>query len=113
MIGRIGERIGTCHLDDAVYDPERLEVLPMPCFRVRFIKEVTTDTGTDVDTRQATFDVMAVNEDQAGELAKTRFCSDRQIGHWNNNADRMDVRRHPGGDASDDGVIVRPVTDTG
>lgn len=83
----------------------------MPCYRVRFVKEVTTDTGTDVEMPQAVFDVMAVDEPQAQELAKARFCSDRQIVHWERNADRIDVLLHPEGYSCGDGVIVRPVSD--
>lgn len=84
----------------------------MPCYRVRFFKEVTTDTGTDVDMLQAVFDVNATDEDHATVLAKERFCGDRHIRDWHINADRVIVK--PQGDGSwphADGVIVMPVSD--
>lgn len=84
----------------------------MPCYRVRFFKEVTTDTGTDVDMLQAVFDVNAIDEQRAKELAKQRFCGDRKIRDWHINADR--IAAEPFGDGSwphADGVIVQPIRD--
>lgn len=82
----------------------------MPCFRVRFLKEVTTDTGTDVEMLQAAFDVKAVDESQAEDLAKTRFCSDRNIHHWDVNADRVAVELHPDDFECGNGAIVKPAS---
>lgn len=81
----------------------------MPCFRVTFFKEVTTDDGHDVETRQAAFDVNAVDEKQAAMLAQQRFCGDRNLTHWQVNADRCDVESQDAGEQPGDvGWVVRP-----
>lgn len=68
----------------------------MPRFKISFFKEVTGDTGQDVDARQAVFEVEADDEHAAVELAKTRFCNERQIRSWTVNADRVEVELRPG-----------------
>ena len=66
----------------------------MPCFRVTFVKQVTSDDGHDIDAVQAAFDVNAVDETQAAMLAQERFCGDRSIVRWQLNADRCEVELH-------------------
>jgi len=63
----------------------------MSRFQVRFYKEVTSDTGQDVDACQASFDIDASDEHSAVERAKRRFCKQRQISNWTVNADRVEI----------------------
>lgn len=61
----------------------------MPQFIVRFFKTVTDDTGHDIDANQAVMRIKAKDADEALILAQLEFCSDRQIGDWRVNADRV------------------------
>jgi hypothetical protein len=63
----------------------------MSRFQVRFYKEVTSDTGQDIDACQATFDLKAATEQSAVEQAKRRFCEEHQIRNWQVHADRIEV----------------------
>ncbi|MHA1560179.1 MAG: hypothetical protein ACTSWI_05845 [Alphaproteobacteria bacterium] len=74
----------------------------MSRFHVRFFKEVTSDTGQDVDAVQATFDVSAVDETAAIVAAKEAFCRERGIRDWHVNAERIEIAAHSGdADSSD------------
>ena len=67
----------------------------MSRFKISFYKEVTGDTGQDVDACQATFDIEADDEHAAVELAKDRFCGERQIRVWTVHADRVEIEQSP------------------
>ena len=74
----------------------------MPRFNVRFFKEVTSDTGQDVDAIQATLDIDAVDEAAAIAAAKDAFCLERGIANWHINAERIEVEARSGdADSSD------------
>jgi hypothetical protein len=74
----------------------------MPRFHVSFFKEVTSDTGQDVDAIQSTLDVNAVDEAAAIVAAKEAFCLERGIRDWHVNAERIEVEARPGDvDSSD------------
>ncbi len=84
----------------------------MPCFRVTFIKEVTSDDGRDILTTQAAFDVNALDGEQAAALAQERFCGDRGLARWELNADRCEVELHePHRDPCEEAWVVRPAVD--
>ena len=68
----------------------------MPRFHVRFFKEVTSDTGQDVDAVQAKFDVNAADKAAAIVAAKESFCRERGIRDWHVNAERIEVEAHSG-----------------
>lgn len=63
----------------------------MPHYQVSFYKEVTGDTGNEVDAVQAEIEVEARDEAEAMRLAKQKFCGERQIIDWQVNADRIEI----------------------
>ena len=65
----------------------------MPNYEVSFFKEVCSDTGADVITRQGVYQVYCDTERQAEQEAKRWFCHERSISSWTINADRFSIER--------------------
>jgi len=63
----------------------------MSRFVVRFMKDVLGANGRETEICQSCLEVDASNQDNAAELAKTKFCETENLGHWSHHADRIQV----------------------
>jgi hypothetical protein len=63
----------------------------MSRFVVKFMKDVLGENGRETEICQDTLEIDASSEDQATELAKTKFCETQALRHWSLHADRIRV----------------------
>ena len=61
----------------------------MPRYVAKFTKKVLTDSGHQSSIIQRAFDLDARDRDEAGRLAKARFCDLEGIQNWSSHADDM------------------------
>jgi hypothetical protein len=61
----------------------------MARYMVKFVKNLVTDTGQQMEVVQQSFDIDAPTQGEALELAKKCFCNGEQISEWTQRADRM------------------------
>ena len=64
----------------------------MSRFVVRFMKDVLGENGRETEICQGSLEVDALNEGQATELAKKRFCETQALCDWSLHADRVHVK---------------------
>jgi hypothetical protein len=64
----------------------------MSRFVVRFMKDVLGENGRQTEICQSALEVEALNEGQATELAKLRFCEAEALCEWSLHADRIQVK---------------------
>jgi len=64
----------------------------MPRFVARFYKHVLGDNGQESDICQCVVDLDVLDNAQAREVAKRKFCEMHGIQDWTLHADRFDVR---------------------
>jgi hypothetical protein len=64
----------------------------MARFVVRFMKDVLGENGRQSEVCQSTVEIDALDEGEARELAKKRFCESQALHHWSLHADRIHVR---------------------
>lgn len=69
-----------------------LQEVPMSRFVVRFMKDVLGENGRETEICQGSLEVDALNEGQATELAKKRFCETQALCDWSLHADRIQIR---------------------
>jgi hypothetical protein len=65
----------------------------MSRFVVQFMKNVLGENGRESEICQGTLEIDALNEGQATELAKKKFCEGGALHHWSLHADRIQVKR--------------------
>ena len=63
----------------------------MSRFVVKFMKDVLGENGREAEICQGTLEIDALNEGQAAELAKRKFCETQALRHWSLHADRIQV----------------------
>jgi hypothetical protein len=64
----------------------------MSRYVVRFMKDVLGGNGRQIEICQRLLEVDALNEGQAAELAKQKFCETERLCEWSLRADRIEVR---------------------
>jgi hypothetical protein len=64
----------------------------MSRYVVRFMKDVLGGNGREIEICQRSLEVDALNEGQAAELAKLKFCETERLCEWSLHADRILVR---------------------
>jgi len=64
----------------------------MSRFVVRFMKDVLGENGREREICQSSLEIDAVNEGDAQELAKRKFCETQSLCDWSLHADRIQVR---------------------
>ena len=64
----------------------------MARYVVRFMKDVLGENGRQCEICQGTLEVDALDEGEATERAKQKFCKDQALHHWSLHADRIHVR---------------------
>lgn len=64
----------------------------MSRFVVRFMKDVLGDNGRQSEVCQGTLEIDALDEREATERAKQKFCQNQALCHWSLHADRIQVR---------------------
>jgi len=63
----------------------------MSRYVVRFMKDVLGENGREIEACQGILEVDALNEGQAAELAKRKFCEKQSLCDWSLHADRIKV----------------------
>ena len=63
----------------------------MSRYVVRFMKDVLGENGREIEACQGILEVDALNEGQASELAKQKFCEKQSLCDWSLHADRIQV----------------------
>jgi len=63
----------------------------MARYVVRFMKDVLGENGRQCEICQGTLEVDALDESEATERAKQKFCKDQALHHWSLHADRIHV----------------------
>jgi hypothetical protein len=63
----------------------------MSRFVVSFMKDVLGDNGREREVCQSSLEVTALNEGQAAEMAKQRFCEAQALCDWSLHADRIRI----------------------
>ena len=63
----------------------------MSRYVVRFMKDVLGENGREIEACQGILEVDALNEGQAAELAKQKFCEKQSLCDWSLHADRIQV----------------------
>jgi hypothetical protein len=64
----------------------------MSRYVVRFMKDVLGGNGREIEICQRSLEIDALNEGQATELAKLKFCETERLCEWSLHADRIQVR---------------------
>jgi hypothetical protein len=64
----------------------------MSRFVVLFMKDVLGDNGRQSEICQSSLEIDALDEGEATERAKQRFCRDQALCHWSLHADRIRVK---------------------
>ncbi|WP_029582148.1 hypothetical protein [Bradyrhizobium sp. URHD0069] len=64
----------------------------MSRFVVRFMKDVLGGNGREIEICQRSLEIDALNEGQAKELAKKKFCETEALCEWSLHADRIQIR---------------------
>jgi hypothetical protein len=64
----------------------------MSRYVVFFMKDVLGGNGREIEICQRSLEVDALNEGQAAELAKQKFCESERLCEWSLHADRIQVR---------------------
>jgi hypothetical protein len=64
----------------------------MSRYVVSFMKDVLGDNGRQIEVCQKTLEIDAINEGEATELAKQKFCKTEQLCEWSLHADRIRIR---------------------
>jgi hypothetical protein len=64
----------------------------MARYVVRFMKDVLGENGRQCEICQGTLEVDALDESEATERAKQKFCKDQALHHWSLHADRIHVK---------------------
>jgi hypothetical protein len=67
------------------------EEISMSRFVVRFMKDVLGDNGCEREVCQSTVEIDALDEGQAAELAKRKFCELQALPNWWLHADRVKI----------------------
>jgi hypothetical protein len=63
----------------------------MSRYVVRFMKDVLGGNGRQIEICQRSLEIDALNEGQAAELAKQKFCENERLCEWSLRADRIQV----------------------
>jgi len=63
----------------------------MSRYVVRFMKDVLGGNGRQIEICQRTVEIDALDEGQALELAKQRFCETEGLCEWSLHADRIET----------------------
>ena len=64
----------------------------MSRYVVLFMKDVLGGYGRQIEICQSAVEIDAINENQATELAKQKFCEAERLCEWSLRADRFEVR---------------------
>ncbi len=64
----------------------------MSRYVVLFMKDVLGGNGRQIEICQSSVEIDAINENQATELAKQKFCEAERLREWSLHADRVEVR---------------------
>jgi hypothetical protein len=64
----------------------------MSRFVVHFMKDVLGENGRQREVCQSTVEVDALDEGEAAEFAKKRFCEAQALCHWSLHADRIRIK---------------------
>jgi len=64
----------------------------MSRYVVLFMKDVLGGNGRQIEICQCSVEIDALNENQATELAKKKFCEAERLCEWSLHADRVEVR---------------------
>jgi hypothetical protein len=64
----------------------------MSRYVVRFMKDVLGENGRQSEVCQGTLEIDALDESEATERAKAKFCQDQALHHWSLHADRIHVK---------------------
>ena len=64
----------------------------MSRYVVLFMKDVLGGNGRQIEICQSSVEIDAINENQATELAKQKFCAAERLREWSLHADRVEVR---------------------
>ena len=64
----------------------------MSTYVVRFMKDVLGEYGRQSEVCQGMLEIDAIDEIEATERAKAKFCKDQALRHWSLHADRIHVR---------------------
>jgi hypothetical protein len=64
----------------------------MSHFVISFMKDVLGDNGRELEVCQSILEVEALDESQATELAKQRFCEAQRLCDWSLHADRINIK---------------------
>jgi len=64
----------------------------MSRYVVLFKKDVLGGYGRQIEICQSAVEIDAINENQATELAKQKFCEAERLCEWSLHADRVEVR---------------------
>jgi hypothetical protein len=63
----------------------------MSRYVVHFMKDVLGGNGRQIEICQRTVEIDALNEGQATELAKQKFCESERLCEWSLHADRIHI----------------------
>lgn len=63
----------------------------MSRYVVRFMKDVLGENGRQCEICQGTLEIDALDESDARERAKQKFCKDQALHDWSLHADRIHV----------------------
>ena len=63
----------------------------MSRYVVHFMKDVLGENGREQEVCQGTLEIDALNEGDATELAKQKFCETQSLCDWSLHADRIQV----------------------
>ncbi len=64
----------------------------MSRYVVKFMKDVLGDNGHQIEICQGTLEIDALDEGEATERAKQKFCKDQALCHWSLHADRIHIK---------------------
>ena len=80
----------------------------MSRYVVLFMKDVLGGNGRQIEICQSSLEIDAINENQATELAKQKFCEAERLREWSLHADRVSVKNSMG--LMSDGMAVAMYT---
>ena len=63
----------------------------MSRYVVQFMKDVLGENGREQEVCQGTLEIDALNEGDATELAKQKFCETQSLCDWSLHADRIQI----------------------
>jgi len=63
----------------------------MSRYVVHFMKDVLGENGREQEVCQGTLEIDALNEGDATELAKQKFCETQSLCDWSLHADRIQI----------------------